>query len=61
MKITVLRPFSLKLDGVQHTHDVGEAEVDDAVAEIALGAGWASVPAAPAPATKARKGAPENK
>jgi hypothetical protein len=63
MKLTVLRPFSLKVGAAQHTHDVGEADVDDEVAEVALGCGWA-VPAAsdPArPATKARKGAPENK
>jgi hypothetical protein len=64
MKLNVKVPFTYVLDGTRHGYDLGEHDVPDAMAEVAMGAGWASPvetkAAAPA-ANKARKAAPENK
>ena len=61
MRMQVTRPFTYTLNGTEHVFDAGEADVPADVAEVAAGAGWATVlDVASAPATKARRGAPEN-
>lgn len=62
-KIEVKTPFKFAIDGIRVIEiQPGVQDVDDAIAEVALEAGWAVAAGAPEPkkiANKAHKRAPE--
>lgn len=61
MRLKVNTRIAYRLNAEDYVFDVGEHDVPDALAEIALGAGWAELAGKSPPANKARKAAPENK